>query len=341
MKIQFFKLLTLTVNHTYYRNNCRDFGFVVPTDTTQLLKNGRMLAKELDGRLIVLFEADETGKPLAPLTGKTLRFALVLRNPYFGNITDIGPNPGAALRLYRNADSPTDLSTDSLRLAGSIFSHQLIHPERPATVTLADPSGVLLHKDDITAKDSRSSVSFDLTGEQAGMYAITETYPADTITNGIYVDPELYGCAPFGVVEVTINEDFYTLTPNPLAPELTIQFAARGDTLKYYLVARNNTSASFFDKVAIADAGFAEEKRPQVLFDRISAASFGSGEIPPALLGEAPGNVLLFRSQGEVLRQETARKKIQLTKNGDVLIKDLPQPAADRINGDIIIQISN
>jgi hypothetical protein len=155
------------------------------------------------------------------------------------------------------------------------------------------------------------------------------------------VDPELYGCAPFGVVEVTINEDFYTLTPNPLAPELTIQFAARGDTLKYYLVARNNTSASFFDKVAIADAGFAEEKRPQVLFDRISAASFGSGEIPPALLGEAPGNVLLFRSQGEVLRQETARKKIQLTKNGDVLIKDLPQPAADRINGDIIIQISN
>jgi hypothetical protein len=41
-----------------------------------------------------------------------------------------------------------------------------------------------------------------------------------------------------------------------------------------------------------------------------------------------------------VPRQEKARKKIQLTLNGDVIIPHLPQPSADKFKSEIIIQIS-
>ena len=48
----------------------------------------------------------------------------------------------------------------------------------------------------------------------------------------------------------------------------------------------------------------------------------------------------LFKSQTEVPRQEKARRNIQLVKNGEVLITNLPQLGADKIHGDIIIHLS-
>jgi hypothetical protein len=340
MIIQFFKLLTITITHTYYSENCRDFAFIIPADTAQLLRDGKLLAKVVDGRLIILFEADEEGVSLVPIAGKTLRIGLALRNPYFSNFSDLGPDSGALTLLYLNSDTSAALNTEKTILVGNVLSHLLADKARPVLVSLKDSNGLSVRTETITATDSRTSVSYDLTAQQAGSYLISELYPGSSATSTIYHDAELLQHRPFGVIEIKIDNSFYTTTPKPLDPELEIAFEASKDTLKYYVVAKNNTNALFFDKLTIVDVGYNEENRPEVLFDRVSGTALGDDDIPAALLGEIPENILLFKSRDKVSRQETARKKIQLTKNGDVLIRHLPQLAADKVNGDIIIQIS-
>jgi hypothetical protein len=58
------------------------------------------------------------------------------------------------------------------------------------------------------------------------------------------------------------------------------------------------------------------------------------------MLGGGNIRVVLFKSQAVVARREKARKKIQLKKNGDILIAHLPQPSGDRANGNVIVRIS-
>jgi hypothetical protein len=340
MKIQFFKLLTIAITHTYYRDNCRDFAFIIPADTAQLLRDGKLLAKVVDGKLIVLFEADEEGVSPVPIAVKTLRIGLALRNPYFSNFSDLGPDAGALTLLYRNSENSAALDTEKTILVGNVFSHLLADKARPVVVSLKDASGLSVRTETITATDSRTSVSYDLTAQRAGSYLISENYPGSSVTSTIYHDAELLQHRPFGVIEIKIDNSFYTTTPKPLAPEFEVAFVACKDTLKYYLVAKNNTNALFFDKLTIEDVGHNEENRPEVEFDRVSGTALGDDDISAELLGEDPENVLLFKSRDKVSRQETPRRKIQLTKNGDVLIRHLPQPTADKVNGYIIIQIS-
>jgi hypothetical protein len=51
MITQFKTLFAVTIAHAYYRENCKDVAFIIPTDTAQWLKNGKLLAKELEGAL--------------------------------------------------------------------------------------------------------------------------------------------------------------------------------------------------------------------------------------------------------------------------------------------------
>jgi hypothetical protein len=49
---------------------------------------------------------------------------------------------------------------------------------------------------------------------------------------------------------------------------------------------------------------------------------------------------LLFRSQAPVARRQRGRRKIQLNRNGEVLIEHLPQPGAERATADLIVHLS-
>lgn len=340
MKIQFFKLLTMTIMHTYYREHCRDFTFIVPSDSAQLLKDGKLLAKEVDGRFIVLFEADGDGNSLASVAGRKLRIGLALRNSHFGNISELGPGAGMLTPIYRNGAGASDLYPEDSVLVGNIFSLSLSDKTRPVLVSLNDANGFVLQCDSITTADNRTEFSCDLTSLPAASYSISEIYPERTATTFLYHDAELQPQRPFGIVEIEISKDFYTLKPKPLAPEMTIMFSARLEALKYYVVANGNTNTNFFDKLTIADSGFSEEKRDEVVFDRVPGNALGEDDLSADLLGEIPGNILLFKSRDKVARREAGRKKIQLVKNGDVLISNLPQPAADKVKADIVIQIS-
>jgi hypothetical protein len=254
-------LFTITVNHSYYSDVCRDFYFSVPVDTAALLRNGKLIAKMRDGKLNLLYEADEGGAALVPIAGAKLRFGMKLLNPQFSNFTDFA----VPTTLYRNTISPGSL----------------------------DPA----------------------------------------ITMG-YSDPEFLQEGVFGVVEIEINSAFYSSRAS-----FTISFNARAETLKYYVVVSNYT-ATEFNHLSVTDNGFTEDGRLRIDFTRVASDAFTSSEIAPEMLAQAGEKVVLFKSHTAVARREKAPSKIQLSKNGDILIKHLPQAGAGRAGGDVVIHIS-
>jgi hypothetical protein len=336
--MQFSILFTVSISHSYYTQGCEDFSFTLPADSAQLLKNGKLIAKVLDGKLYVLFAVDETGEALVSLEGKTLRIGLQLLNPYFNNFTKLDFDFHSSRLLYRNVTASGALDpAQEIALVGQVFSHSLKIKARPVTVRLKNTNGQILQTDIITAANDRSTVSYDLTGQAAGLYSVEESDSSNTKTLNYYSDLELQQQGIFGVIEIEIASSFYS-TP----PEFVIPFLAKQETLKYYLVA-NNYSESDFNQLSILDKG--EVGRSQISFlPKVLPTDFTDDDISPTLLGNGDAQIALFKSQQAVRRQEKARKNIQLQKqnNGgvDELIKHLPQPGADKANSDLIVQLT-
>lgn len=335
MTTKFRTLFMVSISHAYYSYDCKDFDFVFPADTAQLLRNGKLIAKVLDGKLYVLFETDEAETALIPVPGKTLRIGLKLLNPYFCNFTEPTFKSNALTPLYRNTASPVVLDApEEVALVGQVFSHSLLNTERHVTVTLKNAYEQLLQTDIIHAANDQTTVSYKLTGHAPGAYTVEEAYSVETKRTTYYCDAELRQYGVFGVIEIEINSSFYTTHP-----AFVITFNAKEEILKYYVVARNY-SGTEFNNLSVNDNGFAEEGRTQVNFTKVPSAAFTNDDISPALLGGSDARVMLFKTQSAVERREKARKKIQLNKNGDVVITHLPQPGAYKANGSMIINIS-
>ena len=341
MTTQFRVLLTIRIDHGYYEEGSHDFDFIIPDDTAQLLRNGKMLSKVRDGVFYLFFEADETGVALASSAGKRLRFGLKLLNPFFSNITDLDFNDlgfhfNEATPLYQNATdiSALDPAKEAV-LVGALFSHLLTKVDRPVTVTLKDRTGQSLQAETVTVTD-RTSVPFDLTGRDSGVYTVEETYPSDTVSTLYYADAALLQEGIFGVIEMDINGSFYTT-----APDFKVTFKAKEETLKYYLVAKNYSDAEL-NQLSVSDVGFTTDKRPEVGFDKVSSLTADEKKTSESLLSGKSGDkkLILFKSTAKVARQEGARKNIQLTKNDVVLVTNLPQPGIDRSHSDLYVHVS-
>ena len=212
--------------------------------------------------------------------------------------------------------------------------HVLTNGARPVTVTLKDKTGTTLQTDEVTAAANRLAVSYDLTAQSSGFYSVEADFPGGPTLNAYYSDAELFTASVFGVVEVTIDQSLYAA-----AADLQIDFGARLETLKYYIVARNYSDAEL-NQLSVSDAGFVEDSRPQINFDKKLSGAFTPADISPDLLTGGSAKVVLFQSQATVARTERARKKIQLKKNGTPLITHLPQPRPDQTNADLIIPVS-
>jgi hypothetical protein len=148
------------------------------------------------------------------------------------------------------------------------------------------------------------------------------------------VDAELLRAGLFCVIEIELDPGFYTAPPG-----FAIEFDAREETLKYYVVARNYTNSEF-NQLDVTDAGFTADARSRIDFSRVAASSFAADDIPPDLLGGAEVRVVLFRSQQLVARQEKARRRIQLARNNDVIIAQLPQPGAAAATANLVVHLS-
>ncbi|BAY09877.1 hypothetical protein [Calothrix sp. NIES-2098] len=334
--MQFRTLFTVSISHKYYLQGCKDFSFIIPSDSAQLLTNGKLIAKIREGILYVLFAADE---PEFQLTGKTLSIGLKLLNPFFSNFTDLDFNTNSFHPLYTNATNPEVLDGGiPVTLVGRVFSYSLSNTTRPLTVMLKNADGQILQTD--TIADDRANITYDLNGQTAGVYTVTEADSESIKTVNYYSSLELQREGIFGVLAITIADSFYT---NPRA--FTLSFAAKEETLKYYVVGKNYSDADI-EQLAVADGG--EEGRSPINFTKVLAADFTDEDISPSLLGNGDAKIALFKSQTPLPRQEKARQKIQLRhlqqKDGEVeeriLIPHLPQPSGDRTNADLIIQLT-
>ncbi|MBV9773847.1 MAG: hypothetical protein JO040_07850 [Gemmatimonadetes bacterium] len=335
MTVQFLVLFTVRITHSFYADRCRDFRFLVPSDTARLLRNGRLLAKEQDGMLHVLCECDEEGEPRVRLPAGTLRIGLQLLNSSFGNFSQTTAGFPASKLLYTNAADPAVLAEEgSVVFVGQTFAHEPTDAARPVLLTLRDARGAVLATEMLDEGDPRPSVSFDLRGQPCGLLALEEEFPDTTGTVAYYLDGELRQGDVAGVVEVEVGDELYDA-----APAFEIAFQAREEVLRYYLVAKNYTPTDF-DLLAVTDAGFTEESRPEITFQKVAAEDLATDELDPALIAGNGERVVLFRSAAPLPRRERGFRRIQLSKNGDVLIANLPQPGADRAKAELIVHLS-
>jgi hypothetical protein len=177
--------------------------------------------------------------------------------------------------------------------------------------------------------------SFDLRSIPEGLYRIDEIGGGNIVGGSqIYVSHELRGVGVWGIVSINIDHLFY-IAP----PVLSLEFVARQEPLKYFVVARNFT-ASEFDQLGVSDNGFNEENRAMLTFEKLLPADFTGSDISPSLLGDSTCRIVMFRSQLPVARRERGLRKIQLNRNGDVLVEHLPQPGADRPQAHLIVHLS-
>jgi hypothetical protein len=334
MITQFHTLFTIAPSHSYYRKTCGDFDFPAPYDTTRLLRKGKLIAKVLDGTLHVLRETDESGAPSSRADGKTLRFGLKLVNPFFRNFTDL-PLGLSVTPLYRNRTSPLSLDApDGVVMVGETFRHDVTDTNRPVTVSLKDANDRILFTDNVAAGDGRSTVSYTLAGRMPGFYAVDEAYDGYSKETGYYVDTECLKNGVFGIVEITVDTAFYT---SPAAFELP--FSAKEEELRYYVVARNYGNTEM-GQLSISDEGFSEEGRARLDFVKKEGPSLAGDDMVPFLRSAEDVKIVLFESQTKVARREQGRKKVRLTRNGDLLIANMPQPGAEKAHSTMIINIS-
>lgn len=148
------------------------------------------------------------------------------------------------------------------------------------------------------------------------------------------IDAELALAAPWALLRLQVDASLYA-TP----AELAIELSARRETLRYYVVAKRYGAAEF-DQVQIVDAGFDDDARAELQFTRVLPGAFGQQHLAPSLLdAEGSARIALFESQQPVARRAQALRRLQLRRNGDVLIENLPSPGASRGDAQFVIHL--
>lgn len=330
----FERLFGLGVTHAFYDGSCRDFAFTIPADTARLLARGRLIARAIDDELVVAYETNGTGtEPRVDLTGERLRFGLQLTNPYFPHFTVLPVLPAGAVRVYQNAGITSVLAApEALMLTPAVFSFPITRATRPVTATVIR-DGVTLRTDALP--DARPNATFDLRGLEPGRFVVQERFAGGgSQSTDCYLDPESQQSGVFAIVEIKITPGFYTS-----APALRIDFAAKQETLKYYVVVSNYSNPDFA-ALTVEDGGFTEDARTEIEFDRIAAADFDEdAEIPVEVLTASGGRVVLFKSKAVVPRRLAGSRKLQLKKNTDTLIEHLPQPGSANATSDLVVHL--
>ncbi len=334
MSFAFQPLFTLGMTHPYYSEGCRDFNFIIPAATREILRGGRILTREVDGAWVAVYEADGEGNPLVSLAGQTLYVGLSLKNPYFGNFTQPVLSDAALTPFYANTAAPAALDTvKGVQRVSGFYDYVPRELLRPVSLSVVDGAAHQVATQTLLADDKQ--ITLDLRSLPRGLYTVTEQYEGGLQhTHTVCLEPELYASTLWGIVAITLNATFYT-TP----PAFKIPFTRRQETLKYYVVATNYT-ATEFDQLAISDAGFNDDARPELKFDKINPPAFTASDMSPSLLGDSSTRIVLFKSQTPITRSEKGLRKLHLQRNGDTVIEHLSQPGADRSQAHFIIHLS-
>lgn len=337
MSIHFRTLCEIAIAHDYYAGPCADLDFVAPA-ASPALAAGRLLVRSREGRLVVLYEADELRQPLRDIAGTTLFFGLRQVNPYFANFTEL-PVAGDRLPLYANLTLPG--AFDAPQAVRLLAARQRVAPtsdHRPLTLRWHCAGQLIAEQ---TLAPGQAAADFATDDWPSGRYVLSEEDGGVPQQSEWLRHPELAGQALWGVLALRIDSSFYNADPDPhrTHPVLNVNLAARAEPLEYYVVARNY-GKSEFATLKIQDAGADEQGRPPLVFSKFASKNFPADGLPADLFADDATQVVLFRSPGAVGRRAGGYRKLQLLRNSEVLIQHLPQAASDRAQARFIVHLA-
>lgn len=343
MSINFRYLFSLGATHAYYGKDapCRELEYLVPAATRDILGGARMLARQQNGRLYLLYEADADKTPMVDMAGTTLIFGLRPHNPAFDSFTEPPTGHADQIPLYTNLTQPAQLdAATAVTLAGA--THALIpdNPARPLQLTLRTHDGDAISHHALG--EGQQQVMLDLHALGQGLFQLEEqagNSPAQT--RPLCVAPELAGENAWAVLALRIDASHYTVAPDSYAtaPAYTIALQARSIQLQYCIVAPENYPLNDFDQLAITDAGFTEQGRDQALFQKASPNEDDAKTLR-LISGDPKSRLILFRSQATLKRHARGFRKLRLVRNGSVLIEHLPQPPERLELSQMIVHLS-
>ena len=105
MRIAFKPLARLQALHAFRQGGIAALGVIVPEPTRSMLGGARTLARMVDGRLMLAWEADELDAPLVSLAGCSLLFGLRPADAGFDRYTEPPIADATKLPLYENRSS--------------------------------------------------------------------------------------------------------------------------------------------------------------------------------------------------------------------------------------------
>lgn len=223
-----------------------------------------------------------------------------------------------------------DAQQPLLPIAGRRFVFGL-RPRDAAFETCTEPLGLARGECALWANTSTPSALDPPRGVQLRRTA--EPGPPDP---SIFVEPDLAAIGAWGLLVLTVDPAHVAA-----GQAFHIDLGVRSDTLRYYVVASPTFSQDEFDQVDVLDSGFATEGRPQIVFDRVLPAAFGAQHLPPAVLDPAgAARIACFQARAPVARRPRGPGRLELHRNGDVLIGNLPQPGAGRHDAQFVVHLS-
>lgn len=325
--MKFLPLFTLDVSHQYYgEGSCPDLDFVLAEHSWQTLNGARLLARVNAGKLHVLFEAveDAEGKmqPMQDIAGLELLIGLFLRNPCFEYFTGGLSEP---LPLYTNTTHTLNVP-QACDLVERLFTPTAAMTQRPLTLSLhrASDDALMLNRE---VKTGEAMPTLDLHHWPAGHYRVTQQTSAGTVSRALLLSPDLAAVGIWGAVNLRVSEAFWS---SPAPPHFRVGFQARKETLSYYVVAP--TGWNDFDKLSVTASSLA--------FEKIGSDAFPPDAPSPTQLGLPAAQAVLFRSTVPVQRSASASLHVQLKRNGDTLVKNLPLPGADMPSARFVVHLS-
>jgi hypothetical protein len=331
MNCRFLPLFTFRITHQYYGGDdvtCPDFNFVLAEHSQRALAGARMLARVNAGQLHILFEADESNSPAQAIDGLELIIGLRLSNPHFEYFTAALPDP---LPLYANASTSKTLDAPQASdLIAHRFSPSPATTQRPLTLSIHRMRGnALVWSGEIG--DGESMPIIDMRSWEAGCYLVTQQSGTESHTRPLILAPDLAEAGMWGILRITVTTDFWN---SPPPPDFQVGFSAREETLDYFVVAP--TTWSDFEKLSVTDAS----QLPTLTFKKLVQTISSADGISPVLLGLPDAQAVLFRSNFTVARSAASSLHLQLNRNGDTLVKNLPLPSASMPSARFVVHLS-
>lgn len=335
MNLTYRSLFTVGVEHEFRGGACDDLVFVVPTATRAVLDTMRALVRERAGVLHLLIAVDGVGGPLGECSGQRLIFGLAPRSPHFTQYTEPFALAPWQMPLFANETRLDRL--DAVPRGVELFAPApQIAPqtdERPLDLRVSTRSGLPIACARLEATDS---TWWFREGLVPGEFELTET-AADGrfVSRRLVIEPSLASAGCWGLLAITLDE-----AQVAGGAAFTLSLAARSDVLRYYVVVKPTSDADF-ESIAISDNGATEDGRSQPIGFRRVLPPFDRGRLPADLL-DASGSrrIVMFEAEAAVRRRARGPHGIELHRNGEVLIGNLPQPGAERSDAQFVVHLS-